>query len=407
MPDVSVLEVQLFGETVGTLTNIGGDRTIFAFTQSYVEDSSRRILSLSFKDEFGELITDLPAKQRRVAPFFANLLPEGPLRRYLAEQAGVNPEREFFLLWALGQDLPGALTIKPSDGETWPPNLKDNPQPYDPGHNDTLRFSLAGVQLKFSAVQNAGKHGGLTVPAHGVGGDWIVKLPSAHFEGVPENEFSMLSLARRIGINVPEIQLVDIERLTGLPNDVSSLKGQAFVIRRFDRTSGGPIHMEDFAQVFSVYPENKYKNASYRNIAYVLGIEASEDDIAEFIRRLVFNTLIGNGDMHLKNWSLIYPDGRSPALAPAYDFLSTLPYTGDVTAALKFSRTRRFDEFDYDELAHLAGKAGLPEHPVLETAKETVENFLTAWKSEKANLPLSSTVAAAVDEHLKRLPILR
>jgi len=109
---VSVLELQLYGRSIGTLTNVGGDRTIFAFNEDYIADEERPVVSLSFKDEFGNLITDLPATQRRLSPFFANLLPEGHLRDYLAERADVNPEREFFLLWALGQDLPGALTAR-------------------------------------------------------------------------------------------------------------------------------------------------------------------------------------------------------------------------------------------------------------------------------------------------------
>ena len=64
----------------------------------------------------------------------------------------------------------------------------------------------------------------------------------------------------------------------------------------------------------------------------------SEADIAEFIRRLTFNTLIGNADMHLKNWSMIYPDRRRAALAPAYDLVSTIPYIPDPKAALNVSR---------------------------------------------------------------------
>ena len=68
-----------------------------------------------------------------------------------------------------------------------------------------LRFSLAGVQLKFSAMGDA--RGGLTIPARGVGGDWIVKLPSLQFPGVPENEFSMMTLARAVGISVPVVKL--------------------------------------------------------------------------------------------------------------------------------------------------------------------------------------------------------
>jgi serine/threonine-protein kinase HipA len=63
------------------------------------------------------------------------------------------------------------------------------------------------VQFKFSAVMEAS--GGLTIPADGMGGSWIVKMPSAHFPVVPENEHAMLELARAVGINVPRNQLVN------------------------------------------------------------------------------------------------------------------------------------------------------------------------------------------------------
>ena len=54
-----------------------------------------------------------------------------------------------------------------------------------------------------------------------------------------------------------------------------------------------------------------------------------ETQFTEFIRRLIFNAVIGNNDMYLKNWSLIYPDGHTPQLAPAYDFVSTVRYVAD------------------------------------------------------------------------------
>ena len=116
MPDVSVLDVRLNGRAIATLTHLQGDRTIFAFNEDYVEDANRPTLSLSYKDNLGGLITNSRPTQRVVPPFFSNLLPEGHLRRYLAERAGVNPQREFFLLWMLGQDLPGALSIHPVEG---------------------------------------------------------------------------------------------------------------------------------------------------------------------------------------------------------------------------------------------------------------------------------------------------
>src|SRR5262245_55684106 len=120
MTDVSVLNVLLYGEPIGTLTRVAGDRTLFAFNEAYIENPSRPTLGLAFKDTFGELITQFKPTQTRVLPYFANVLPEGHMRIYLAERAEVNPQREFFLLWALGKDLPGAITVQPADGETWP-----------------------------------------------------------------------------------------------------------------------------------------------------------------------------------------------------------------------------------------------------------------------------------------------
>ena len=223
---------------------------------------------------------------------------------------------------------------------------------------------------------------------------------------MPENEFSMMTLARLLGINVPEVRLVRVDAIEDLPEDIGRLSGQALAVRRFDRSDdGGAVHVEDFAQVFGVYPEDKYKKASARNIATVIGAECGEGDIAEFIRRLTFNVLIGNADMHLKNWSLIYPDRRNAALAPAYDFVSTIAYIEDSEAALKFSRTKRFDRYSEDELSHLAAKALLPEKLVLDTVRETVASFHHYWNAEKANLPLPGNAVKAIEDHLKIIPL--
>ncbi len=404
MTDVHVLDVLLYGDPIGTLTRVGDDRALFAFNDSYIGDAARPTLGLGFKDRFGELITGFPPTQTRLIPFFSNLLPEGRMRTYLAERAGVKPVREFFLLWALGTDLPGAVTVAPSGGEPWPSDVSDQSNRGSGRRENALRFSLAGVQLKFSAVEEA--RGGLALPARGVGGSWIVKLPSLRFAGVPENEFSMMTLARLVGINVPEVRLISVDKIENLPEDVGRLSGQTLAVRRFDRSDdGGAVHVEDFAQVFGVYPEDKYKKASARNIATVIGAECGEGDIVEFIRRLTFNTLIGNADMHLKNWSLIYPDRRNAALAPAYDFVSTIAYIEDNEAALKFSRTRRFDRYSEDELSHLAAKALLPEKLVLDTVRETVALFYQYWNAEKANLPLPGNAVKAIEDHLKIIPL--
>jgi serine/threonine-protein kinase HipA len=404
MADVTVLDVLLYGEPIGTMTRVGGDRTLFAFNDDYIANENRPVLGLGFKDQLGALLTEFKPNQTKVMPFFSNLLPEGHMRTYLAKRAGVNPARDFFLLWVLGSDLPGAITIRPADGEAWPPNPHDDADDDDDRQEDALRFSLAGVQLKFSAIHEA--RGGLTIPAKGVGGSWIIKLPSREFAGIPEIEYSMMTLARLIGMDVPALHLVDVDAIRNLPEGIGVLEGQALAIQRFDRLEdGSAVHIEDFAQVFGVYPRDKYDKASARNIATVIGIEGSADDIAEFIRRLTFNALIGNADMHLKNWSLIYPDRRHAALAPAYDFVSTIPYIPDSKAALNFSRTKRFDRFSEDELSHLASKARLPEKLVLDTARETVALFHQHWHAEKANLPLTDEIIQAVEAHLKTIPI--
>ena len=407
MADISVLEVRLYDEPIGTLTRVEGDRTIFAFNEEYVNDPQRPTLGLRFKDAYGELITEFKMRQTKVMPFFSNLLPEGHMRRYLADTANVNPEREFFLLWVLGQDLAGAITIVPADGEDLPPTAQRNLEGDESGERNedsVLRFSLAGVQLKFSAINEA--TGGLTIPARGMGGSWVVKLPSREYEQVPENEFSMMTMARLVGIDIPAIQLIDVNSITNLPAGIDSLGGNAFAIERFDRLSdGSKVHIEDFAQVFNVYPHNKYKKASFRDIAEVVGIESSDEDISELIRRLTFNALIGNSDMHLKNWSMMYPDRRNAALAPAYDFVSTTPYIPDDNAALTVSRTKRFDGFSEDELSHLSARARLPEQMVIESAKETVELFRQHWNSEKHNLPLTQEVVTAVEHQLQIVPL--
>ncbi|PJI42549.1 type II toxin-antitoxin system HipA family toxin [Ferrovibrio sp.] len=402
MPNVSVLNVLLHDHPIATLTLVQGGRTLFAFNQDYVDDSERATLSLSFKDQFGGLITNHAPTQRVLPPFFSNLLPEGPLRSYLADRASVHQEREFFLLWMLGKDLPGAISIKPVDGEELPPEANEA---HAHGHNRALRFSLAGVQLKFSAIRNEGKGVGLTIPAEGAGGSWIVKMPSQQFSGVPENEYAMMSIAGRMGMDVPDIQLIDLEDVDGLPDGIGELRGQALAVKRFDRSPGGSVHIEDFAQVFSKWPADKYTAGSYRSIAKVLGIETGEDGIVEYVRRIIFNTLIGNADMHLKNWSLIYPNKKTPRLAPAYDFLSTIPYLQDETAALKYSRTKRMYEVSKDEIAHLASKALLPEKIVVGTALDTVRRFRDIWEAEKTHFPLAKKVIEAVEAHAARVPI--
>lgn len=404
IPNIRVLQVLLYNHHIGTLTHLPGDKNLFTFNEDYIKNPTSPILSLSFKDAYGKIITNVKTTQTRLPPFFANLLPEGELRDYLAKRANINPLHEFFLLWTLGQDLPGALTIQAVDqGDSLPFKPDTAKLRQEMKQEFPLRFSLAGVQLKFSAVEKINH--GLTIPTDGVGGDWIIKLPHTVFHGVPENEYTMMELARRVGIDVPETHLLPINQLQGLPQGFEKLGDTVFAIKRFDRTENGDgIHIEDFAQVFGVYPEKKYKHASYRNVAAVIQSEIGELGSIEFIKRFVFNALIGNGDMHLKNWSLIYKEKNKASLAPAYDFVSTILYLPEDNLALNFVDNRNFSSLTIDQFKRFATKTQLNEHLVIDTVQETVESFSKAWKMVK-ELPIKKDVHSAISKHLKTIPL--
>ena len=112
----SVLEVRLGDTVVGTLTNLPNDQNLFVFDPAYIADANRPVLSLSLYDAYRNLIMNVRPVTRRLPPFFSNLLPEGALREFIAERGEINAQREFFLLWLLGKDLPGAVTEGYAEG---------------------------------------------------------------------------------------------------------------------------------------------------------------------------------------------------------------------------------------------------------------------------------------------------
>jgi len=397
---LNALGVHLYGRRIGVINRIAGDRHLFSFEQDYIDDTSRPTLSLSFKGQAGGLVLPTRAITARLPVFFSNLLPEGHLREYLAARAQVKPQREFFLLAVLGADLPGALMVAPMDHAA----QTADEHPVDRDHDDrspetALRFSLAGVQLKFSAVMEAS--GGLTIPAGGMGGSWIVKLPSARFPSVPENEYTMMALARAVGLVVPRTKLIDIREICGLPADTGTMEGKALAVQRFDRgAEGEAVHMEDFAQVFGLYPEDKYQHRSYANIAAVLWAETGEAGTYEFFRRLVFSVLIGNADMHLKNWSLLYPDQRTPALSPAYDFVATLPYIPNDSLALSFGGSRSLSEISTDQVRRFADTAHLPVSPLWPIVTDIADRTVAEWRRLPEKELLSAKVRKAIGDQI-------
>ncbi|MGH7708721.1 MAG: type II toxin-antitoxin system HipA family toxin [Vulcanimicrobiaceae bacterium] len=400
------LDVLLHDRLVATITNVPGDLNIVAIDPDYRDDVAAPTLSLNaFRDPVTRRYRETIRPTRgRVHPYFSNLLPEGPLRTYLARHAHVKPVREFPLLWVLGVDLPGALVMRHHDGGPAPP--PDDHEQNDRGDRDEelLRFSLAGVQLKFSATGSPQR--GLTFPAEGRGGSWIVKLPDQRFANVPENEYSMMTFARAVGIDVPEIALVDPAEVGGLPGDVRNLTGRAYAIRRFDRgNAGARIHTEDFAQANVLYPEQKYRAFNFDRLAREVADWIGSDAALEIVRRIVFGVGIGNGDMHAKNWSMIYPDQHTPAVAPAYDYLSTVIYMPDDDLGLNFAGTKAFTDVSAELVSAFADRASLPRRPVLRAAAEMVDRMRDIWPGLRGELPMEERQLAAIEAHMERVPL--
>ena len=91
--------------------------------------------------------------------------------------------------------------------------------------------------------------------------------------------------------------------------------------------------------------------------------------------------LIGDADRHLKNWSLLHPDGRTPVLSPAYDLVAMLPYIPGDSLALTFGGSRSLNEITLDHMRRFADAARLPMNPVGAIVRETVERTAEAWKA--------------------------
>jgi serine/threonine-protein kinase HipA len=330
------------------------------------------------------------------------MLPEGPLRSYIADRAGIAASDDFAMLWVTGTDLPGAVTVVDPAGRPVPPPLLRASSDVPDG-KPLFRFSLAGVQLKFSAIERA--RGGLTIPVDAAGGQWIVKLPSLTYGGVPENEYAMMTLAARCGFAVPEIRLVAIDEIDGLPAEVERLDGNALAIRRFDRGADGErIHIEDLCQAFRVQPDDKYRARSFIDVARLISTVLGAEQLEEFVRRLIFGIAIANTDMHLKNWSLIYRDSLRPQLSPMYDFLSIKPYTKTNETGLAIGNAREFNAVTADQLRFLAVRAGASPKLVATAADAMADRFISEWQRFRNDV--SPDIRTVIDGQGVNVPLL-
>ncbi|ABD05398.1 HipA-like protein [Rhodopseudomonas palustris HaA2] len=401
---IQSLDISLNDLPVGTLVRTPGDYNAFNLLPAYRAMNNPPVFSLSLRSADGGLRRDPKPIRRALPPFFANLLPEEKLREAMEKHhaASVRPGNDFDLLAALGGDLPGAVRALPSDGS---PVVAG---PEAQGRN--TRFSLAGVQMKLSVMKNTGKQGGITLAVGDGQGQYIAKFPSLTHIGLSENEFALMALAEALGMEVPARELVDKTEFTGIPDEFTTQStGKVLLVRRFDRGDGDTrVHIEDFAQVFGRYPSEKYNGGAYHNIGAALTSGVSFDSAIEFARRLALAAITGNGDMHLKNWSLLYPgDGRTPMLAPVYDMLSTIPYLPKDGLALSLAGEKSLQALTPERWRNFANRSRLPEGAVLTAVAETAAAVRDKWLVLPERDVVPAQVRARIDAHIDEMvPLL-
>ena len=248
-------------------------------------------------------------------------------------------------------------------------NLKDFP--YTPKEQVQMaarlgsKMSIQGVQPKLSVILNV-KEEVFEVVENG--GRFIVKPPHDLYNEVPQNEDLTMRLAALVGIQVP---------LHGMVYNIDG--SLSYFIRRFDRVGNQKVATEDFSQLLEFSRDTKYES-SMEQVAFVIEKHCTFPVIEKLklFRLVIFNYLVGNEDMHLKNFSLIRLQNKVE-LSPAYDLLNTsiiMPVKEEIALPLKGKKSKLnrkifVDYFGKDRL-------GLSEES-LSTELLKFENILSSW----------------------------
>lgn len=178
-------------------------------------------------------------------------------------------------------------------------------------HNSENGFMVPGVQKKLSLRLSKARKSRLTIIDYPSG--YILKPQSDEFKHLPENEFMIMLMSDFVGIvNVPFALIKTNDEF-------------AYITKRIDRKENIKYPMEDFCQLDLRLTEDKYKGSYERCMKIIDKYSFNKvSDKVELFIRLVFSFLVGNTDMHLKNFSLISYENGKYQLSPAYDMLSTL-----------------------------------------------------------------------------------
>ncbi|MCG8653954.1 MAG: HipA domain-containing protein, partial [Pirellulales bacterium] len=333
--------------------------------------------------------------------WFAHLLPQGAMRRWQASVFGVDEDDAFGLLASLGNNLPGAVVLtrgKPTvHAET---AFTRSAAPADNDIDSSLKFSLAGAQWKLSAHAT---QKGLTMAVKGTQFSYIAKFHATAYPGLPRCEFATMQWARESGLVVPSIELRNVEDFDRLPEEVPQGDGTVFLVERFDRIGGSAkrVHMEDFGQILDRPPGPQQYYGSYEEIAAVVRWIAPDSKYA-FLDQLVFTIACGNGDAHLKNFSIVYAERRRPKLSPCYDLVSTLVY-GDQDLSLALGGSKAWSGMNIERFDSILSSLEVPIPEGRARIKSMLRQTLQAWHRDEIQSAYVESHKSKIVEHLARL----
>ncbi len=387
-----------------------------------VVEAERRRLRLSYTDEARAahppgtplLSLALPVSAQSYGTlatrtFLDGLLPEGEPRRAVAERLRLRADDTIGLIAALGRDCAGAVVIQPSAAP--PPTQSGSHEPLDEaalarllaglrsaplGAEGRVRVSLGGAQEKLVLARS--QDGRWARPLDGAPSTHILKPEIRGLPGTVANEAFALRLALHLGVPAAPVQVIEVE---GRP---------VLVVTRYDRRvdeSGtvSRLHQEDVAQALGVPPERKYEADGGPRLRDVASLLAALEpaDLVTLVRYLVVNVLVGNGDAHAKNYSLVHEPGGAVRLAPLYDVLSTLALD-DRHLAMRVDGVERTDRVTR---AHLLGEVvgwGVARRAAEETLDTLLERLAEASSRAREEVPgVPAEVLEVLDAQRSRL----
>jgi serine/threonine-protein kinase HipA len=402
--DSKQLSVRLHGLPVGVLEqDLQG-----AMHFTYLETAAHA-LSISMP------LTKNVYDNNHCVAFFGGLLPESDhVRKVLGKKFAVSPNNSFGLLREIGKDCAGAISFHPVDepvlahddfalegrvlsDEELVTYIQELPtKPLFIGV-DGLRLSLAGIQDK-AAICLIDEH--IAIPQHGCPTTHILKPAIDRFAGTVENEYFCMTLAKRLGLPVAEVEMRRAK-------DISYL-----LVKRYDRTTLDNrirrIHQEDFCQALCVRTSHKYQNEGgpgFKQCFDLLRLTSTPViDRTRFAQFVIFNYLIGNNDAHAKNYSLLHLPNDTIELAPLYDTLSTCIYKDlSKRMAMKISSKYELDRVDPRHWQELCQDIGYSYPLLKETLLSQTEGILETAKREFTILKESSIDLGSVNSIISLL----